>query len=372
MGALKNRSESELRSLISQLIMDGYLCKTTDKYSVIRMGNIAPLKDASARVLVRIHSDGEPERQAKKRSRKSTDSLTKAGYELFEVLRRLRLTIAREEGVPPYIIFSDKTLIDMSAKVPRDRAAMLNVSGVGEAKYEKYGDRFTDAITAFLREHPDAVTSIEADDEVSGEKNSCGRKLKKQKDAFYLNREDGDKFEYRDFSLLPEIRDELNRITSADNVKHLFGTDIFRMLTGRGYVKEQQVEGRGVQIPTELGRSKGIVAAEKTSKAGNVYTVLMYPPTVQKEIVEHYIEIGTQTESRGDAGTKEIEGADRVEYNRKMNRPDGAGTSWTEKEDRQLDDEYRSGMKVSEIAKAHDRTNGAIRARLKKHGLMIE
>ena len=55
-------------------------------------------------------------------------------------------------------------------------------------------------------------------------------------------------------------------------------------------------------------------------------------------------------------------------YNRKMNRPDGAGASWTEEEDRQLDDEYGSGMKISEIAKAHDRTNGAIRARLKKHG----
>ncbi len=57
---------------------------------------------------------------------------------------------------------------------------------------------------------------------------------------------------------------------------------------------------------------------------------------------------------------------DRVKYNRKMNRPDGAGTSWTEQEDTQLDDEYNSGMKISEIVRAHDRTNGAIRARLKK------
>ncbi|MCD8103558.1 MAG: hypothetical protein LUF35_00810 [Lachnospiraceae bacterium] len=53
-----------------------------------------------------------------------------------------------------------------------------------------------------------------------------------------------------------------------------------------------------------------------------------------------------------------------------MNRPDGAGRSWTEKEDVQLDDEYHSGMGISEIAKAHDRTNGAISARLKKHGII--
>ncbi|MCD8021858.1 MAG: DNA helicase RecQ, partial [Lachnospiraceae bacterium] len=148
-GALKNRSESELRLLISQLIMDGYLCQTTDKYSVIRLGNIVPLKDEGTRVLNRIYDndDGEPKRQAQTSGSRSTDSLTKAGYELFEVLRQLRLAIAREEGMPPYIIFSDKTLIDMSARIPRTRAAMLRVSGVGEAKDEKYGGRVIETLT---------------------------------------------------------------------------------------------------------------------------------------------------------------------------------------------------------------------------------
>jgi ATP-dependent DNA helicase RecQ len=53
--------------------------------------------------------------------------------ELFELLRGLRLEIAREEAVPPYIIFSDKTLIDMCVKLPEDRGTMLDVSGVGSA-----------------------------------------------------------------------------------------------------------------------------------------------------------------------------------------------------------------------------------------------
>lgn len=159
-GALKNRSESELRSLINRLIMDGYLYQTADKYSVIRMGNIDPLKDPNTHVLVRTCKDREPDRQKTRSSRKSTDKLTKAGYELFDVLRKLRLTIAREEGMPPYIIFSDKTLIDMSAKAPRDRDAMLSVSGVGETKYKKYGERFIQEISSFLAENPDSVTSI--------------------------------------------------------------------------------------------------------------------------------------------------------------------------------------------------------------------
>lgn len=231
-GALKSRSESELRLLISQLILDGFLYQTADKYSVIRMGDIERLKDPNTHILIRAYKDREPEGQPKRHGRKNTDFLTKAGYELFEVLRQLRLTIAREEGMPPYIIFSDKTLIDMSIKAPRDRAAMLNVSGVGEAKYEKYGERFIGAVITFMDEHCGAVTGIKEEDTA--------------------------------------------------------------------------VDGKG----------------------------------------------------------------SRVEYNRKKNRPDGAGASWTVEEDKQLDEEYNSGMKVSEIAKIHDRTNGAIRARLKKHGLM--
>ncbi|MCM1127757.1 MAG: DNA helicase RecQ [Lachnospiraceae bacterium] len=371
-GILKNRSEDELRLLINQLIADEYLYQTADKYSVIRMGNIDPLRDPNALVQVRTYKKREPEHQTNRRNRKSTDALTKAGFELFDVLRKLRFTIAREEGMPPYIIFSDKTLIEMSAKAPRDRASMLSISGVGEAKYDKYGDKFIDAITAFLKDNPVPATSIADYEDVSGEKEVPGKKRKKQKRPFCLNPEDGGKFEYKDYYLLSEIKDELNRITSVNNVKHIFGTDIFRLLTQKGYVEERQIDGRFVQTQTEVGLSKGIAAIEKISRIGNVYTVLTYPPIVQKEIVQHYTEIGNQAKSDedGEADGIEKKSFDRVEYNRKMSRPDGAGASWSEQEDQQLDEEYNSGMKIHEIARVHERTDGAIRARLMKHGLI--
>ncbi len=300
-GALKNRSESEVRMLISQLLLDGYLYQTEDKYSVIRMGNIEPLKEEGARVLIRTYKDREPERQTKSRGKRSTDALTKAGYDLFELLRKLRLTIAREEGMPPYIIFSDKTLIDMSVKAPRDRRSMLSVSGVGEAKYEKYGERFIEAIEGFMDDNPEAVTGIRDNEEAGDAPASPVKKQKKQKKhkgPFYLNPEDGEQFEYRDLCLMSEIKDELNRITSADNVKHIFGTDVFRMLAEKGYVKEQQIDGRLVQVQTDSGLERGITSAEKTSKTGTVYTVLMYPEAVQKEIVEHYTAIRDQMVNR--------------------------------------------------------------------------
>jgi ATP-dependent DNA helicase RecQ len=62
--------------------------------------------------------------------------------ELFDKLRDLRAQIAEENAIPPYIVFSDKTLKDLSAKKPVSKEEMLEVHGIGEVKYERYGEAF--------------------------------------------------------------------------------------------------------------------------------------------------------------------------------------------------------------------------------------
>ncbi len=62
--------------------------------------------------------------------------------EVYDKLRDLRTQIASEKGIPPYIVFSDKTLKDLSMKVPQDKEAMLEVHGIGEVKFERYGKEF--------------------------------------------------------------------------------------------------------------------------------------------------------------------------------------------------------------------------------------
>jgi ATP-dependent DNA helicase RecQ len=146
---LKEHSEAELRLLINQMILDGYLYQTQEQYSVLKIGDITPLKNADAHVIMRMYKEKEPSRRQRNSRKRSTDALTGAGYNLFEKLRSLRLEIAREEAVPPYIVFNDKTLIDMCVKLPQNRTEMLNVSGVGAAKYDKYGQRFIDEIKAY-------------------------------------------------------------------------------------------------------------------------------------------------------------------------------------------------------------------------------
>ena len=162
-GALSGHSEAELRTLISQMTEMGYLYQTQEKYSVLKLCNITPLKDENIRVIMRTYEEKEPDKKKKIQKtvrKRSTDALTSAGYDLFEILRKLRLEIAKEESMPPYIIFSDKTLIDMCVKKPSDEEEMLNVSGVGANKLKKYGQRFLEEIQKFCTERPGVTLSM--------------------------------------------------------------------------------------------------------------------------------------------------------------------------------------------------------------------
>ncbi len=73
---------------------------------------------------------------------------------LFEALRGERLAIAREQGVPPYVVFHDSTLRDMARERPETLDALGRVPGVGTSKLARYGDRFLEAVGRFMDENP--------------------------------------------------------------------------------------------------------------------------------------------------------------------------------------------------------------------------
>ena len=77
-------------------------------------------------------------------ARKSLTDEELSGYDqsLFDQLKELRREIAQTNHIPPYIVFSDKTLKELSIKLPRSKAAMLEVHGIGEVKFERYGEEF--------------------------------------------------------------------------------------------------------------------------------------------------------------------------------------------------------------------------------------
>jgi ATP-dependent DNA helicase RecQ len=78
--------------------------------------------------------------------RRAVDDEEPFDRELFDRLRELRQEIASEQGVPPYVVFSDKTLRELSRHRPADREAMLAIHGIGEVKFERYGERFLELL----------------------------------------------------------------------------------------------------------------------------------------------------------------------------------------------------------------------------------
>ena len=77
--------------------------------------------------------------------------------ELFELLRQERRRFAEEQGVPPFVVFSDKTLHDMVRRMPKNSRDMLLVNGVGERKMNQYGEAFIEVISRYANEHPETV-----------------------------------------------------------------------------------------------------------------------------------------------------------------------------------------------------------------------
>lgn len=156
-GVLAKINKNLLKRLVEQLILEGYLLR--GDYQVLKLGEISSLKNPEIKVLVKIcDEDKLPEKVSKmKKTAKGKESLTSAGFKVFDKLRELRLTIAREENMPPYIIFNDKTLIDMAVKLPISKSEMLHVSGVGEHKFMKYGQRFLTLIEACIEEYPELL-----------------------------------------------------------------------------------------------------------------------------------------------------------------------------------------------------------------------
>jgi ATP-dependent DNA helicase RecQ len=98
---------------------------------------------------IRLRRDKKPPKAAKPRDDKAAPlaaALEGPAAQLYEALRRLRLEIAQELELPAYVIFHDKTLREMAVIRPASREALLAISGVGESKADRYGERFLAAI----------------------------------------------------------------------------------------------------------------------------------------------------------------------------------------------------------------------------------
>lgn len=139
-GIIKEYTIKEIQDLINKLIADGYLKLTEGQYPVLKLNKIAlDVLKGNERVYMKINKINK---QAAKKDNK-----------LFDILRNLRKEISIREAVPPYIIFSDVSLMEMSEYLPQDERQFLKIKGVGESKLERYGKEFLDIINKYIVEN---------------------------------------------------------------------------------------------------------------------------------------------------------------------------------------------------------------------------
>ena len=127
------------RSVFRQLVARGYLTVDVEGYGAL-------LLDEQARPLLR----GEQKIELRKDTHKASKSkqvrqkplADNINPELFEALRARRTKLATQQGVPPYVIFHDKTLLEIAEYMPQDMAQFSQINGVGDSKLEKYGEEF--------------------------------------------------------------------------------------------------------------------------------------------------------------------------------------------------------------------------------------
>lgn len=133
-GLMKNQSQKETMQLIEYLISNGYLLTINGEYPVLKV---------TERGIQVLKGQESVYRKEPKKVQQLSDEETDT---LFEVLRELRTDLASEAGVPPYVVFSDSTLKEMSRIRPSSRLEMLQIKGVGQSNLDKYGEAFLSRI----------------------------------------------------------------------------------------------------------------------------------------------------------------------------------------------------------------------------------
>lgn len=150
-GIMSHYSKDTIRDLISFLVAEGYIRSVGDKYPVLSLSpkcNGVLFGDEQITIKKKIEKISKTEKSSK-------GSFEELAFDsnLFEILRDTRKSVAEANNVPPFIVFTDVSLKEMSTFYPTNVESMLKITGVGDFKFEKYGDVFLKVIQDYVVEH---------------------------------------------------------------------------------------------------------------------------------------------------------------------------------------------------------------------------
>ncbi|MBU8879607.1 DNA helicase RecQ [Bacillus sp. FJAT-29790] len=147
-GLLKHYKEKEIVDIINYLLAEGYLLLTDSKFPVVKLSeNSIPVLKKQELLYMKIAIQAPAVE-------------TEENSDLFAVLRSLRKELADQEKVPPYVVFADTALKEMSRYYPVEKETMMRIKGVGQVKFDKYGKYFIEEIKKFMIEQNIQMDSI--------------------------------------------------------------------------------------------------------------------------------------------------------------------------------------------------------------------
>ena len=151
-------SMDRLRQIVKQLLAKGYLNQTDDEYGLLKLTERSyDITVKGEQIMLKLPKEKElvtVERRVQLKTKSSIGRRAASNNpQLYELLRSLRNETAKNMKVPAYVVFTDKTLQEMSTYLPVTRDEMLEISGVAQAKYEKYGELFMNVIREYKEQH---------------------------------------------------------------------------------------------------------------------------------------------------------------------------------------------------------------------------
>ena len=144
-GIMPDYTKKEVYDIIDGLVRQGYMEASLDQYSVLKvLPKSQNVLYGDEKVIIKM---------AKEQKKKLVDKiLPDVDTKLLSALKLVRKELAQKASVPAFVVFSDATLMDMSRRKPTTKDEFLEVSGVGEVKYKRYGEAFMEAIKRFAND----------------------------------------------------------------------------------------------------------------------------------------------------------------------------------------------------------------------------
>jgi len=252
-GLMKGASRHYIRQLTNRLTAlgyiydDGYLSTTPKAGEVLFGGSTVTIRG------------GAPKAMQAKQIMQAKEPIYALSSGLLSKLKELRLSIAHEENVPAFVIFSDATLVDMCHKHPHTVEELLSVSGVGQVKLERYGERFLQ----LLCEEKRADSSQEKQPDLTTDVFLQGVEF--SEDPLQISR----------------IADQINVVLLQHGKPRTSGMKLNRLLMEAGLLETID----GVKLPSNSGKELGITTIRRVSERGD-YDQCLFGADAQRMCVE--------------------------------------------------------------------------------------